>query len=112
MQWVTTTHGVPQGLYLFNRQVRKGQGALTPNQIFDLLGVFFDDNEEKVIKVQEFADFIRENGSQLFWFTTRCDHFTDSQYGLIAMAVALRSSDWVCANSFSVHKTVYRVLDS
>src|ERR1700722_13126621 len=97
--WVTTTHSIPQGQQLFYGQVRKRQRPLTPNQIFDFLSVLFHYNEEKVIKVQELADFICESCSQLFRFTARSDPLADAHNRLIAVAVYLRLNDRLCIHS-------------
>src|SRR5580700_2821422 len=99
---VTTTHSIPQRQQVFYRQVRKSQWALTPGQIFDLLGILLQRNKVKVIKVQELADFIRESCSQLFRFTARSNRLADAHNRLIAVAVYLRLNDRLCTHGLIV----------
>src|ERR1700746_3816007 len=90
--WTSARHSVPQWR-LFNRQVRERQKALTPNEIFDFLGVLLQYSEVEVVEVEKVANFIRESTGQFFRFTESRDRLTDAHHSLIAMAARFRSED-------------------
>src|SRR5579862_252523 len=96
MQRIPAAYSLPQR-QLFDWQIRPiRDGSFTPNLIFDFLGILLKDDEVKVIKLQEVADFIREGASQFLRFAARSDRFTDAQHSFIAVAVALRRNDELC----------------
>src|SRR4029077_6018466 len=103
MLWIPAAHCLPPWQF-FHRQVRQRGLALTPNQIFDLLGVLLHHNEVKVIEVQKLANLRRERCSQFLRFAARSDRFTDAQHGLIAVAVALRRNGRVYTHSVTIYK--------
>src|ERR1700757_1127585 len=92
---IPAAHSLPPW-QLFHRQVRQRELALTPNEIFYFLGVLLQHNEVKVVEVQKLTNLRRESCSQLLRFAARGDRFTDTEYGLIAMGVALSRNDRVC----------------
>src|SRR4029077_16971718 len=103
MLWIPAAYSLPQR-QLFHRQIRpRRDGSLTPNFVFDFLGILFKDKEVKVIKLQELADFIRESCSQLLRFAARGDRLADAHHGLIAVAVALRRNDRLCIHSLTIY---------
>src|SRR5437016_3434534 len=96
--WIPAAYSLPQR-QLFDQQIRpRRDGSLTPNVVFDFLGILFKDNEVKVIKLEELADFIREGSSQFLRFAARSDRFTDAHNRLVAVAACLRLNDRLCAH--------------
>src|SRR5579863_4247522 len=102
MLWVAAAYSLPHR-QLFDRQIRqRGDGSLTPNLGFDLLGILFQDNEVKAIKLQELTDFIREGAGQFLRFAAPNDRLTDAHNGLVTIGVALRRNDQVCPHSLTI----------
>src|ERR1700745_2791413 len=78
MLWIPAVYSLPYR-QLFDRQIRpRRDGSLTPNLVFDFLGILFQDNEVKVIKLQELADFVHEGPSQFLRFAARSDRLADA----------------------------------
>src|ERR1700733_9372365 len=101
MLWIPAAQSLPPW-QLFYRQVRQRELPLTPDEGFDFLGVLVQHNEVKVLEVQKLANLRRESCSQVLRFAARSDRFTDTQHGLIAVAVALRRNDRICSHSLTI----------
>src|SRR5580692_11536827 len=72
MLWIPAAHSLPPW-QLFHRQVGQREWALTPDEIFDFLGVLLQDNEVKVLEAQKLTNLRRESYSQVLRFAARGD---------------------------------------
>src|ERR1700747_3720571 len=98
MLWIPAAHSLPPW-QVFHRQVRQTDLALTPDEIFDFLGVLLQHNEVKVVEVQKLANLRRESCSQFFRFAARSDRLADAHNRLVAVAACLRLNDRLCTHS-------------
>src|SRR5580700_1013595 len=84
MLWIPAAHSLPPRP-LFRRQVGQRELALTPDEIFDFLGVLLHHNEVKMVEVQKLANFRRESRSQLRRFEACGDRLADAHNRLVAV---------------------------